>query len=70
MKRKKEPNFDIKNTIDIDMDYEDCVLSGHIECQYEQNSHTELFGGHRSLISQFCGHDAVSTYMTFCLHCV
>ena len=45
--------------IDILMDFNSCVLEQNEECQYVENSDPNDYGGHRSLISHFCGHEEV-----------
>ena len=43
------------------MDFNSCVLNSNVECQYIQDSDPNDYGGHRSLLSHFCGHTEVST---------
>ena len=44
---------------DLDMDFDTCVRNNLDECQYITNSDPNIYGGHRSLIAQFCGHEQV-----------
>ena len=66
--QKKNNKYLHQSKIDLDMDFDTCVYNNLDECQYITNSDPNLYGGHRSLIAQFCGHEKVSHLQnTFCL---
>ena len=58
---ERDPNFKLNSTLNVDLDFETCVTKEFPECLYSTGSSTHDYGGHQSLISQFCGHDEVST---------
>ena len=58
--QKKNNKYLHQSKIDLDMDFDTCVYNNLDECQYITNSDPNLYGGHRSLIAQFCGHEKVS----------
>ena len=60
MKRKR-PKFEVRSGINVNMDFNTCVVDKLEECQFIQDTDPNQFGGHRSLISQFCGHGKVPT---------
>ena len=61
MLRQRQRKNEEHKVDNFDLDFETCVLKGYAECQFVIGSNTNDFGGHRSLVSQFCGHDQVST---------
>ena len=54
----------LSTTLETRLDFETCVLNELPECVFATGSSTHDYGGHWSLISQFCGHDEVDTYLS------
>ena len=59
--KRKNPKFEVRSGINVNMDFNTCVVDKLEECQFIQDTDPNQFGGHRSLISQFCGHGKVPT---------
>ena len=55
--------FKFNSSLDKNLDFATCVINEFPECLYSARSSTHEYFGHRSLISQFCGHDDVCNYM-------
>ena len=56
---QRNPHFKLNSTLDIKLDFETCVVNELPECVFATGSSTHDYGGHRSLIAQFCGHKEV-----------
>ena len=55
--------FKFNSSLDKNLDFATCVINEFPECLYSARSSTHEYFGHRSLISQFCGHEDVCNYM-------
>lgn len=62
--RDRQPDYKISDMKSYNTSFETCVLNGHRECQFIEDTDLRIYGGHRSQVAQFCGHDEVSPSFT------